>query len=446
MPTETWKRATPLPPSVYHLSRKGAPVVERTVGYPEYLDALQVTTSFRTRGDQSHLDVPDTPLELFRSSNMDLSDDLGEDSHLPYSKGYAGRDTGHPFVTQRNSIGLSHPNVTVRGSQGSFYQGPVNVPGGGWPAIPNIESDLYGSRAIAATVPTKSIGNLSTALGEIIRDGFPRLGLISMPQRVSDFRKLGDDYLNVEFGWKPFLADIQDLAYAVKNSAKILEQYQRDSGRVVRRRFAFPATETETLVDTQDGWKLDNGLNTDSSMNDLFIRHPDYPSLDAGIGRRVLTRSTYERYSFSGGYSYYLAPDDNAMNQIWRSAQLADKLLGFGITPATLWELAPWSWLVDWVTNIGSIVNNASLLAKDGLVIRWGYLQRHTVYVSKTTIEGIRFYSGPHGPFTMTYRSNRKERVKATPFGFGLDTDDFTVRQWAILAALGMTKSPRIAF
>jgi len=37
-----------------------------------------------------------------------------------------------------------------------------------------------------------------------------------------------------------------------------------------------------------------------------------------------------------------------------------------------------------------------------------------------------------------------KKRVKATPYGFGLDTDAFTPRQWAILGSLGISRGSRL--
>jgi hypothetical protein len=72
---------------------------------------------------------------------------------------------------------------------------------------------------------------------------------------------------------------------------------------------------------------------------------------------------------------------------------------------------------------------------------------RHTVVTRTVRGNPATFYSYPDTvPISSLYRSERKERWKATPYGFGLNMAGFTDQQWAILAALGMTKSPRIAF
>jgi len=36
----------------------------------------------------------------------------------------------------------------------------------------------------------------------------------------------------------------------------------------------------------------------------------------------------------------------------------------------------------------------------------------------------------------------KKERAKATPYGFGVDPATFSEWQWSILAALGLTLGP----
>jgi hypothetical protein len=308
-----------------------------------------------------------------------------------------------------------------------------------FPVIPDVDL-TYGTKAIAATLPTKSVADISNAVAELYREGFPSTIIHSLEDRVKNFRSLGKDYLNYEFGWKPFVKDLQKLLYAVVNSQTIIEQYARDSGRIVRRQMSFPATETESLVSTQYGWRLDD--LSPGFMPDIY-RVNSEAGYEAGIGVREIVLKKYEKYWFSGAYSYYLAPDVSALSSLNRHAQLAQKLLGFGITPEVLYNLTPWSWLVDWVANVGGIITNATALSKDGLVIRWGYLMRHSVYSYRTTLRGLRFYSGPRTDPWALYSSERKERVKATPFGFGLNPDTFTVRQWAILAALGMTKSPR---
>jgi hypothetical protein len=117
-------------------------------------------------------------------------------------------------------------------------------------------------------------------------------------------------------------------------------------------------------------------------------------------------------------------------------------LLGIRITPEVLWNLAPWSWAIDWFSNLGDVVSNLSDWATDGLALRYGYIMEHkSIYVTYSLVGKPRFL--PEGTFAsdvIAYRET-KRREKATPFGFGLDWNTFSPRQLAIAAALGITRA-----
>jgi hypothetical protein len=145
---------------------------------------------------------------------------------------------------------------------------------------------------------------------------------------------------------------------------------------------------------------------------------------------------------FSGCYTYQYEPTE--MDNLERIVQEASLLYGLELTPEVLWNLAPWSWLVDWVANVGPVVHNLSAFQQDGLVIRYGYVMETTTRTYRRT-NTVRPQSFAPIPFVYddSFIGTRKRRVQATPYGFGLTLDAFTNRQWSILAALGMTRAPR---
>jgi hypothetical protein len=136
---------------------------------------------------------------------------------------------------------------------------------------------------------------------------------------------------------------------------------------------------------------------------------------------------------------------ENSFSAKLESYEQKANILGTRLTPEVLWELAPWSWLFDWQANVGDILSNLSLLSADGLVMRYGYLMCHTLAYNRYVIPaGARFTPGVEtGPIFTVLGRETKERVRATPYGFGLNPDSFSIRQWAILGALGLTKTPR---
>jgi hypothetical protein len=119
------------------------------------------------------------------------------------------------------------------------------------------------------------------------------------------------------------------------------------------------------------------------------------------------------------------------------------------LTPELLWELAPWSWAVDWFTNTGDVINNISQFAGSGLVLRYGYLMEESIVTDIYSLEGHSWKSGLAGrPNTLSrvkipnsvYITHVKQRIRANPYGFGVTWDALSAFQLSILAALGISR------
>jgi hypothetical protein len=287
------------------------------------------------------------------------------------------------------------------------------------------------------------VSGLSAFLGEL-HEGLPRLiGSATLFKErafsIKTIKGIGEEHLNVQFGILPFISDVQKFAYAFKNAAKLLKQYRRDSGRIVRRGI-LPDDRlyTSTKVVNVNGSQFHS---TPDGLDPDFTGSEWLSMTDRGIVAVKLSRTLLEQFKFTGAYSYLVSEDDSFLGRVESYAQQANKLLGTNISLDVIWELTPWSWLADWETNIGTNITNLVALGQDNLVLRWGYLQRHTTCVDTMTMPANYFGSHPSLDWFNAY--SRKERVKATPFGFGLNTAGFTDRQWAILGALGVTHAPK---
>jgi len=213
---------------------------------------------------------------------------------------------------------------------------------------------------------------------------------------------------------------------------KLVKQYLRDSGQVVRRRFSFPPayTVSEAIVNPDDG------LGGPNNVGGLFDTSPAVP-----WGQVVRRRETSVHRWFSGSFTYY-APAQMFADTLSGHAQVAKRMLGLDLTPDLLWELAPWSWAVDWFSSTGAAISNLSALASDGLVMRYGYIMEHTrVQDTYTLIGSTKFSSGYTGrPAPLVFISETKIRRRANPYGFGLTMAGLNGRQKSILAALGLSR------
>jgi len=302
-----------------------------------------------------------------------------------------------------------------------------------FPSIDHASTDTQlkalGTTAIARTIPTNPIAGAAQFLGELKRDGLPSLpGLEALMSKHRYNQKVGNENLNFEFAVKPFISDLKNFGAAVKDSEKILKQYKRDSGRNVRRSYEFPLFKETTWTNPTYSTALPYGTGTSPA---LFDR--------SGVSYSVETVKS-RRTWFSGCYTYYLDPGKNALDKVNRHAQLANKLFGVRITPELLWELTPWSWAIDWQTNLGDVISNFSAFSADGLVLRYGYIMEETSTIVTHTVKGLSPKGNGPTAFSESYGRIRKRRIAATPYGFGTNLGGLTSRQWAILLSLGISK------
>jgi len=129
---------------------------------------------------------------------------------------------------------------------------------------------------------------------------------------------------------------------------------------------------------------------------------------------------------------------------MYAAADNARLLLGIDLTPETLWNLAPWSWLADWFGNVGDVMTNMSLFSRDKLVMPYGYIMAETSVTTTNLLYDLQWYD-PVGPKSVRDVAGfvRKQRSPASPFGFGLSDMILDSRQTSILAALGITRVPK---
>lgn len=376
-------------------------------------------------------------------------EDLEVSQGHPFQKlGETREDLGGTFACYRQFYEQSPPaqsydfsDTSDPSSAGYHYRGPQfaaykNVGLGTYPEPARSSHNALvalGATAVARCIPTNPIFDLTTFLGEL-REGIPRVaGTDFFRNRTDIARSAGSEYLNLEFGWRPLVNDVQSFAYAVKNHDAILKQYERNSGKRVKRRLMLTnETTTETTV-VGTGYTacptpvLPIGCFSSSSGTEL-----------------TRTRTISLRQWFEGCFTYYLEPEKSGIQGRIRWLQEANKLYGVRLTPETLWNLTPWSWGADWFGNVGDVLHNASAFANDGLVMPYGYMMETSSVSDRYVNQGFQYKSGGPSSYTQTLTTVSKQRVKANPFGFGISIESLSGRQFAILSALGLSRSGAI--
>lgn len=336
---------------------------------------------------------------------------------------FAKGDVGGEFTLTKESttpIHTTHVNepkykgtmILVRGFTGDVPSLPSVA------ATPRSKFNELGTLAISQVIPNKPHANVAAFLGEL-REGLPTLpGRSYRNDPGHSLSNTGGEYLNLQFGIIPTASDITEICNAIKNSREIFEQFLRDAGKKVRRGFQFPV-ETSTVL--YPNVRVDTGCGVTG-----------YNLMRGDVSDEIVTKRW-----FSGAFRYDVPNGNSALDTLKRYEAQANNLLGLRLTPELIWQLAPWSWMIDWFSNVGNLVTNVTLLGSDGMEMQYGYMMEERM-VRRTVTSS---FNGK--PLKTEISFSSKRRIRATPYGFGVDFSSLSDYQMSILVALGLSQGRR---
>jgi hypothetical protein len=246
-------------------------------------------------------------------------------------------------------------------------------------------------------------------------------------------KRAADKFLEVQFGWKPFVGDVVSLIDTTLHYDQYLADTIRKNGSWQHRKFSEDELMSSNLVHESTS----SGLSVSSYSSPSFG-----PTYLTNSSLRVY-KETYTRIWYEGKFRYYY-PEFNKIppSQLGALVMLQRKLRlhGLFISPTLIYRVIPWTWLVDWFVNIG---DNLQML-EDQLTGRvaslYMYLMRHTVeryrYVlTWNTVDGQSL------SFEKFDSIDCKRRVPAgSNFSFSAAPGGLSPTQQAILIALGLSQ------
>jgi len=352
-------------------------------------------------------------------------------------------DNGGTFYVQHDSKEFMPSGSTFTASEGSLQTqsvqfvpnalNPFTTPSipanGSWTSEKSLLQS-HGSTGYRRARPGNPVANAGQWVAEL-RD-LPTLPL-RQALKLRNFASLGSEYLNVEFGWKPFVKDLQKMVETYQRMDKLITQLKRDNGKAIRRRRTISETTDTTSTITQFPTSFG-----------AFLPAPVAYSGSSASSTLTYQKVTTERIWFVGRFRYYI-PDIES-SQWTRRAQTA--LFGANPTPSLLWEVMPWTWLVGYFSNVGDVISNMSSNAVDNLVTDYAYVMRtkkvRETYTAVGTFRGVNSsFKNSSGTYSATssQTTESKSRSASTPYGFGVSFGSLSGYQTGILAALGISRS-----
>jgi hypothetical protein len=312
-----------------------------------------------------------------------------------------------------------------------------------------LSAEPYGARAYNQARPKLAAAGADVFLGELkdlpgmlktSAQGFKDIYLNLGGKKFGNImnpKSLADHFLNHVFGWAPFVSDIVKIYNVHKNAESLLAQLKRDNGRWIHRYRVVEKTNDLTLHPRVYAPLVQ------PSLNGLLYAPRTFEGHASCKGFTDYTTQETDDVWFEGAFRYYVPFFDNKWTK--HHKQFSDvlqliTLYGLRVSPATIWKLTPWSWLVDWAGNVGDVLDNIVATGYDHLVSKYAFVMRHRVRInSMTAVVFLKNYGDTLDTWTQVLDS--KDRRIATPFGFGIDMTSLSAKQLAILAALGINRS-----
>jgi hypothetical protein len=215
--------------------------------------------------------------------------------------------------------------------------------------------------------------------------------------------------LAANFGVGPIVQDLitaLDFVKAVSDREKLIREMSQAKPKRFRRRIG---KETWVRTSTEIPWHA--AYDTDSNTNKFII-----------------TVAGTRQYWYTARARILDVPLERDLHDL-----AIRSVLGSGLEIATIWNLIPWTWLIDWFTTTGAIVGALRN------TIRWQYEGLNLMYQDDYKVTGefpnLGFTNvnikNPEGSATVKWRGTAS--LTTLP---QLRTPFLTGRQWGILGSL----------
>jgi len=262
-------------------------------------------------------------------------------------------------------------------------------------------------------------------------------GNTSLKHGLMSPKSVADHFINHQFGWKPFLDDLDKFQDTLQNAAQYMDRVSKMNGNWIKKRRA-----EETIVtDLPYTSSLEPGIRP---WEDEVFNPMCKPATQNGM----LVYGQYEQRVLSfidlwaeGSFKYYRPEFDRSLRTFdsnWSQMMRLKSLFGLHINPSVIWKATPWTWLIDWFSDVGQNIDTITDMVGDSMVNSYLYLMQHKKYSLRHTANTYFWDQQLTLSWDQNFETKQRERYNHH-FGLNLHVP-YSARQLAILAALGISR------
>jgi len=245
--------------------------------------------------------------------------------------------------------------------------------------------------------------------------------------------RMPDNYLGIQFGWIPFCKDIASMTDYLLFSKQYLSDITSGNNVWQKR--------SGTLADVKTQTKLGKiyTVGCDPTLTSMCETRSIDGNLCTGTCEVWLEETI--RVWAEGTFKYYRPEFDVNLPYYGTTVAAVNRHLtasGLRLSPYHVWKAIPWTWAVEWFSNIGKLIERHDAISIDGMVTKYLYLMHH--HLRKITSFHTYFFPSGATSLSNTRYVDVKQRESAdSPYGFVLG-GDLSATQWSIIGALGLSR------
>ena len=214
------------------------------------------------------------------------------------------------------------------------YNPPVRSGSSYCPAITPVNFAYWQTKALAGLNPGVPLVDLPLFIFEFkdLPAMLKNLGEVLL-KRAPNAQAIANAGLAYSFGWKPLISDLRTL-WNLTQKVEERDRYLRklEHGTYIRR-------------------KLGGGVVQHSTASNGF----EVPASDGGYIIRADVEILEKQKAWFTANAKLLSPPLPASS---RHRTLMNEALGLNVSPATMWNMIPWSWLIDYFANFSDFMSS----------------------------------------------------------------------------------------